>query len=139
MDCNSCECLRNLAKATAEALRTEAIDARQYAQKAKEAGGVPDPLERRPSFRSEIYLASVDRLFEAEFAQFGSADKSRLLQGRYNNLQFAERLHREIQDGLHQKDEPETAITAAESLEAAADALDDIAAFGFIDCVLKEP
>ena len=139
MECNSCECLRELAKAAAEALRTEAAEARYHADKARESGGTPDTAEPRPVFDNRKILSSVDRLFEAEFAQFGSVDKSRLLHGRYNNLQFAERLQEEIRDGLHQKDEPETAIMAAESLEAAADALDDIAAFGFIDCALKEP
>lgn len=138
MECDSCECLRDLAKSAAEALRSEARWARSYAV-AREAGGVPDPFLPRPRFNSERYTAAVDRLFEAEFARFGNLDKSRLLKGPTNNFQFAERLHREIQDGLHQEDEADTAITAAESLEGAADALDDIAAFGFIDCALREP
>lgn len=139
MECSSCECLRNLAKATAEALRSEASRTRNYAATATAAGGVPDPSVPRPSFDSERYTASVNQLFETEFAQFGELDKSRLLKGKHNAIQFAERLHKELADGLHQNNEAATAITAAESLEEAADALEDIAAFGFIDCALREP
>jgi hypothetical protein len=139
MECESCECLRNLAKSAAEALRNEASVARTYAATAQKSGGSPDPSVIRPSFDGEIYQASINRLVETGFVQFGQVDKSRLIQGRYNSIQFAERLQKELADGLHQQDEAATAITAAESLEEAADALEDIAAFGFMDCVLREP